>query len=136
MKFEMTNSHSESLLLINSLVGQLSQNAKEISQMRTDLRYELNTKVLIGSKDGDNQFVCDYESWGIDISNNGIGLLVTKSQSIGKMYYMAMRPADEDYMFALVKVRTCDKLTCDIYKIGAIFVWEDHVSPPRSQLVA
>jgi len=108
-KSKFTNSNSDSLLLINSLVGFLDQEAKEASLMRCDRRYDLNTKVVIGFKEGQDQFVVDSEAWGSDISNNGVGLLTTKSFTIGKMIYITMSPVQIDKVFALVTVRRCKK---------------------------
>jgi len=128
---KITNNGGESLLLINSLIGQLAEEVKKASWLRSDQRYDLNAKVIIGTREGPDQFVAKWEAWGGDISNNGIGLLTTRPLEPGRYYYIVMRPKPESRVFAIVMIRRCDKLTADIYKVGTSFVFDECVIESR-----
>lgn len=122
---QITNTNSQSLLLINQVVNELVTTAEAAELMRVDKRYPLESKVLIGTKNEDGQFVAEYEVWGVDLSNNGISFLTIRPLEAQKNFYLVMRPTRSTLIFAAVLIRRCDALTKDIYRVGATFVFED-----------
>lgn len=127
---KITNTNSESLLLVNSLIGELATAFKEAALMRVDQRYALDRKVLIGKRRGQNQFLLEYEAWGGDISNNGLALFTTRPFPQDSISRIILRSSAEEPMFATIQIRRCQKLTEHIYRIGATFVFEDNFNRP------
>ncbi len=125
---KITNKNAEAMLMINALVGDLAKTAKQNKQSRSDDRYPLETKVILGKREGPDQFVPLYESWGEDISNQGVGLLMTKPLEKSRRLYIVLRIPKQGKLFAHILVRRCDKLTADMYRIGATFEFEDKES--------
>ena len=75
---KFANTNSEALMLINRVINELSTSLETIELMRVDKRYPLESKVLVGTKDANGQFVAEYEAWGVDLSNNGISFLTIR----------------------------------------------------------
>jgi len=125
----ITNSNSEALLLINSLVGTLAKLANEAKLMRGDMRYCLDRKVLVGSIDKENKFVTDYETWGGDVSNNGIALFVSQGLESGRVYVAQMHIAIGTPIFATILICRSQRLAEGLYRVGATFIFDDHAKP-------
>jgi hypothetical protein len=122
---KITNKNSDSLLLVNNVIGGLAAEVRENSLKRVDQRYPLHTKIIMGTREAGDLFRPQYEAWGVDISNTGFGLIVGKEFLSGKRHCVVMRVPGQGTIFTEILIRRSKKLITGIYMLGTTFVFDD-----------
>ena len=118
---------TESLFAINELVAEKAH-APTYSERnaRSDERYAFDEALALGSIDSEHYFTPICDAWGLDISNQGAGLLTEQAVPIRKRLIMRLNlRAPKRHLFTFVKIVRCQKLIGNIHLVGALFTFED-----------
>ncbi|MBI1338229.1 MAG: hypothetical protein GC164_14900 [Phycisphaera sp.] len=117
---------SQRLLAINNLIGKLAAKEREFANKRTDMRYPLETRVLIGQTQARGQTKVLFEAWGVDMSYQGMGVLSNTAMLVGRYFAVSFgsvvqSDAGSEDLFIPVRVARCQALVPGMFRVGLLF---------------
>ena len=112
---------ADALLCVNELVVQLSEAASRHAQRRTDVRYPWGVVIEYGppGRTGD-AFRSAGQAWAIDVSYQGIGLLLQRQLEPGKRIGVQL-PINDQPVFVDAEIVFCRHLFGTIHRAGGRF---------------
>lgn len=125
MSGSATESISDWLMTINELVIHLSRLTSANSQRRADVRYGWNVPVTLGHLAGaDRQFRPQVQSWAVDLSYRGAGLLVERIIESGTTCHMQFQSLKGQPVCVPIRVIHGKVLVGSIVRLGVEFQFE------------
>lgn len=118
---------TKGMFAINELVAEkaLAPTYSE-RNARSDERYAFDEAVTIGSLDSDHCFAPICDGWGLDISNQGAGLVTEQPLEMRQRFIMRLTlHTPETHVYTYVKIVRCQPLIGNIHLIGALFAFDD-----------
>jgi hypothetical protein len=109
------------LMAVNELIAALAKRAKDAKAKRRDERYDLNQEVVLASRNASGQLQPLCLTWGLNISNSGLGLLVMQGLLPGRHLIADMSTAVGRSCRIPVRIVHCAPLTQGMHRIGAEF---------------
>ena len=127
MAAEHSGTSSDLLILITNLVSTVAQKAqrqKPLTQKRTDQRYPLNLAVGVSCHAPAGEFRAEYYAWGLDLSYQGIGLLVERKLEPQTLLYLSLKVTSLGNLVFPARVVSCRHLAGNIHRAGVAFVFD------------
>jgi hypothetical protein len=116
---------TDSMFAINEMINAKSSNEDTVYQnKRTDARYLCNEVLILGSLSSGGAFTPICDAWGVDISNQGVGLITEQSIDAGeKLVLRLYSQPRRSQLFVRVRIVRCDHLIGSVYALGVIFLF-------------
>lgn len=116
----MANAADE-MFAINELVNALAKNRN--AQKRADARYALHVPVKLGTVVG-GAFRPVADGWGMDLSLQGMGLMLEAEVMPGKQMMVQFEGKDHRVVQVAVRVIHCEPMFKTITRVGVMFLFE------------
>lgn len=118
-----TGSDSQAVLFaVNDLIARLAAKRDKTSK-RADARYSLNSPVVLGKMRG-NQFSPTCEAYGMDISNQGLGMISRVEVFPGQQFVVNLQSAIGSPCFVKLNIVYCTSILPGMFRCGGAFEFD------------
>lgn len=117
---------ADTMLAVNELVNNRCTISREWARnKRSDARYPLEQIVGLGAIDSRGTFAEVYKTWGMDISNQGLGLFTDRPIALKTKLVIALMLDQNHRLLVPAEVVRCRCLVASIHAIGVYFIFKD-----------
>lgn len=110
------------LMYVNEMMVQLVREQRELSQRRADVRYPLGVEVTLAVRRADGTGLGGLcKAWAVDLSYQGIGLLVETDLLAGRSIFVQMPHASGSPVSLPGTVVFCRQILPQTYRSGVRF---------------